>query len=390
MNCVQYKTAADFDALFKQLAQKSEGRNPESYLDRWQGLWQRLAQEPPEPSLLSGMAQAGAMSKADLSAGLRVILTGLSHGRPDFSGIKVPCRRRVAIVAAGNIPGVAVAPAVALAAAGCPVVVKLSRSEPYFLPWLLEKWQESYAEPAGIVAHPWPADSPATEALLSSAETILAFGNDFTVWDIRDTYRRKQVFGFGQKFSIAWAGSSEPSPEQLRALAHDVALFRQNGCLSVQVVFVHGGKQEALGFARQFAPVLDDVARQFALPGAGLHSRQIQDELDLLGVHWARECRPHASCVIMPEKFQHEFMRGGCVVQVVPAQNIADTIAQIGSYWPALQGVSLVWPEAGCREQQELWNQQGVGYVRCAGQMQAPPLDWANGGIELPRAVCAG
>ncbi len=385
MERVILKTPAESEQLFATLCRDTAAVSPEAYLARWQNLFQKYATTGLPQELLQAMARLSGMDENGLAEGIRLILQGLSRGHPDYGQVSVPCRRRVAIISAGNIPGVAVAPAITLAAAGCPVLVKLSRAEPYFFPWLLDAWHGEYSVEPGIRAHPWPAEGTDLRAILESAQTVLVFGSDPTVAALRETYRRKQVLGFGHKFSIGWVANADR--EALHKLARDVALFRQQGCLSVQVVFVHGDRGTAEQAAESFAPVLADVLLTCGGAGPALRYRQLLDEVDLLGVpRYGGEKAD--GCVLLPSQFTPEYLRGDGVVQFLPAAGISEALAALGPLRQALQGVSVASSVEEFTRWRELWLAAGVNYVQPAGEMQAPPLDWANGGIVLPAAVC--
>ncbi len=96
------------------------------------------------------------------------------------------------------------------------------------------------------------------EELPREVDRVIAYGSDETLAAIASSLAPGVAFeGRGHGFGLSYAHS--PSPEAARAVALDVALHDQRGCLSPQTVFVRG---DAAAFARPLHDALAEVERE--------------------------------------------------------------------------------------------------------------------------------
>jgi hypothetical protein len=134
---------------------------------------------------------------------------------------------RIAVILSSNV-FVGALRAIALArAASDRVIVRPSRRDPTFARALVER----VADPAIALDESFDIES------LDEGE-IHVYGHDETIADIR-TRAKVPVRGHGSGMGVAWI-SNGGADERARALAEDVVVFDQRGCLSPRIVLVHG------------------------------------------------------------------------------------------------------------------------------------------------------
>lgn len=78
---------------------------------------------------------------------------------------------------------------------------------------------------------------------LGQADAVVAYGSDETVSKIRGQTRDDQIFlGYGLQVSLIWLGKvMRATPRLLAAVAHDVCIYDQMGCLSPQAIYLEPG-----------------------------------------------------------------------------------------------------------------------------------------------------
>jgi len=89
---------------------------------------------------------------------------------------------------------------------------------------------------------------------ITSADALVVFGSDTTLRHFQSLCPLEIPFiGHGQRLGIALI--DDPSPEAARLAARDIGLFNQQGCLSLQTIFVKD--------PRDFAPLLATAMADF-------------------------------------------------------------------------------------------------------------------------------
>ncbi|KAA3616558.1 MAG: hypothetical protein DWQ05_12575 [Calditrichaeota bacterium] len=383
----------DFITQFQinQESRANAGYSPEIYLQNWRTLFSRLAKDRKLLShhLINQLSATLSFSKANLHSGLHTIFSGFS--RTKLSGLAaeiMPDPLKIAIVASGNIPGVAVAPAVQLAAVGCPVIVKMAGAEQILLPWLLENYEQNFG-PAGISCDYWPSDSSEFKELMVQAEKIIAFGSDETIRSLKHGFGRK-VVGFGHKISIGLYDSPEINHAVLAQSAKDVVLFEQAGCLSPQLYFVCGTMSEIQNFAAAFYQNLTEMISKLGAPTIdsqlAFRRHALLDELDLAGEIYFSD-RSKSCIVTTSDCLKIDRIIGPHVIQIVQFKTELDLQNELKKIKPWLQGSSLFCPPSKLPEYYEILRQAGCTYFAKPGQMQGPDLLWKNGGFDLVKRV---
>ncbi len=365
-----------------------------AYLDSWRDLFREVAegQVALPSSLIDTLSEATGIHAQNLRAGIRVMCRGWAQLRrsPFMWNITRDASCRVTIVAAGNIPGVAVAPAVMLAAAGCEVQVKLAAADRWLLPWLLEQHENRSPELSDAIHATYlPPDSPELQRWLTEAERVLAFGSDETVAALKRQYGQK-VIGFGHKFSVALVEAGQESDAVLRGLAYDVLLFRQAGCLSAQAVFVvddDASRRWLDALATMFDRVLDEeLGRLPASDTLAMQWAATRDVLDLSEAEYVM-ADDRSYCLAVQPQFNEDLLLGNGFVQIIPVTDVTAMLRQLEPRRGQLQGCALAMEEPMASLAAQELGRFGFSHICPPGELQAPPLDWPNGGVLLPEAV---
>lgn len=363
---------------------------------------------------LAGLLAAGTrLSRAGLEAALELVFAGAAG--PAARGLLLagedrspPVPRSALVVLAGNVPGLALQPLLAALAVRCPLLIKSAADEPYFAPSFVRALV--VAEPRladAIAACRWPGGDLSIEDLVRERTgRIVVYGGDGAIesWALRsfppastgahgERPGDPRVVAMGPATSIAIVaadGADWCSPALAAALARDVALLDQRGCLSLGTVLVIGSGEAAGLLGAALAAALADAAAELP-PG-----RALPEELGRaqrlrlaalaagLGVH-ALEPIARGTVLVDPAAAidQTVGLRSVCVIPVASA---ADALARVAAGPARVQGAALVGREA--RSLRGAFGRLGVSRVVGAGELQRVDASWANGGVE-PLALFA-
>jgi hypothetical protein len=247
--------------------------------------WDQVAQEwrslqfPEADTLLTVLAANTGLSRKMLQEALRnhfgdvweTVLTGwLKQVRKDRGSPNLPIAadypELVFLVAAGNIPGMAIHPVIQLSLLGIPTLVKNASAEPFLLPAILASLE--YHDPqvaSRLAALTWPRDDLAlTEASMAFNPQLAVFGDDETVANFAK--RSEQVAGFGDRFSLALVSPDAGEPNLFDDLAYDVCMFEQLGCLSPQAILLLTDDWEKVEhFSRELANAMANLSEKLPI-----------------------------------------------------------------------------------------------------------------------------
>lgn len=233
--------------------------------------------------------------------------------------------RILLIVCPSNVFTAWLPPAVLALASGHSVWLKPSVHEPVF-PKL---WRESVemVDPSlaeRIKEIPW------RKSIYEAADAVVAYGSDEAVAQLKEACGNKPFIGFGHQVSVGilFCEALEPKrlPATREAIAHAVEPFRLQGCLSPIHLFIQS----------------DDVSL------------------------WRRRFESPA-----PFPRLEAFHSGPELLQKL--SSIPDRLACIG--WEG--------NPRSIKPLQASLTRLGVHRICPLGEMQSPPLSWANGGIDL-------
>ncbi|MBW2393927.1 MAG: hypothetical protein JRG95_06620 [Deltaproteobacteria bacterium] len=220
------------------------------------------------------------------------------------------------------------------------------------------------------------------------AECVVATGSDETLAEIAGRIDPGTRFvGYGHRLSVAVIGAEADPAEAADALALDVALWDQLGCLSPIAAWVltpNGKIPDALEaeLVRAFGELGKRLPRGVISPEAGAALAQERDGAELRAASNER-VRLHAgegwTLVIEPSSPTgpaplHRFLR------VHPVPDLAALHSNLAPFAPRLAAVGLA---AGAEERARLvaaLRTLAPSRIAPLGRMQAPPLSWHHDG----------
>lgn len=291
----------------------------------------------------------------------------------------------------GNLPGLAAIPAALSLAVGSAALLKPGRGDRAFPALFIESVAARDAGLADCLAAAyWPGEDRASgAAALAAAELVVAAGDDATIADLARRARGR-FLGHGHRLSFAVVtGALAADQPAAAALAADVAIWDQRGCLSPQLCFVEGDRDAALAFAGHLAPALFSLATelppaQLAL-GDRLAIRRVRDAAEWATfdgerpVVYAAADEAGGTVVVEPRAALSPSPLGR-TVRVMPIASFEALEGLLSPHRGILEGVGLAAPEEHWPTLAARLAACGVHLVSRLGAMQRPPLDWRQGG----------
>lgn len=296
----------------------------------------------------------------------------------------------VAHVLAGNTPLLAWPGLAACLLAGSASFVKMSRDETLWPRLFVDSLAAVDADLAALIhLDVWPGDDPRTGELARTADAVIAYGSDRTIAAMRAaTPVTTPFWGYGHALSVGIMLAGEPSATAT-GFARDILLYDQGGCLSPHALFVEGGAAEATAFGEALATALPAAVDALEVPpvtdpGVALAVRRARDlALFMPGATVRGDDALRWTVIILPRAEPITDAPPGH--GVVTVQPIADMAAEFG---PALGAARRRVSAAGVAGPlpdtvRQVLLAEGVSRICAPGEMQAPPLDWPNGGRDL-------
>lgn len=295
----------------------------------------------------------------------------------------------------GNLPGLAAIPTALSLAIGSAALLKAGSGDRVF-PALFA--DSLLARDAGlgacVAAHYWPGeDSDCTVAALADADLVVAAGDDATIEALRARTRARFI-GHGNRVSFAVvarevAGDSDARSRAALALAEDIAIWDQRGCLSPQLCFVEGTVDDATRFGALVAAALRPLAER--LPPAQptraerMALRRFRDDAEWRAHNGEAvtlfEVGGDGEGVVVAEPTPAFQPTPLCrSVRVQPMTNIDAFAALLAPARSALECAGVAAPAPRWPLLTEVLSAGGVHRVCALGEMQHPPLAWRQGG----------
>ena len=295
----------------------------------------------------------------------------------------------VAHVLASNVPALAL-PAIALAClAGAAVLVKSGRDDPLSAPAFAAALRDLDPELAAtIVTAYWPGgDVEREEAVFGRADVVVLTGGSPALQALASRVRRRMI-AHGPRVSAALVGRDAlGDPALPDALALDVALHDQRGCLSPHAVYVEGTSDDAVGLAERLGAALDRMARRLPPGPASLADRAARRQL-VAEAEWDGAtvvCVGDAGTVLYDPRPAFRPGCGGRAVRVHPLSKPADLPALLANDTVECVALAGVDPRALV----PALRARGVSRLCAPGSMQRPPLGWPRAQLA-PLASLAG
>jgi acyl-CoA reductase-like NAD-dependent aldehyde dehydrogenase len=335
--------------------------------------------------LLPALVASSRLSPEGLTEALEVVLGGAGA-----EAAAALARRRPAAIEAGvdgvvlaaNVPALAVQVVLPALVAGRPLLLRSPAREPLFAPALvaaLARREPALGEAFAAVTFPHDRDD-LFAAAFDGCRRVIAYGGEAAL-DALGGRLGERLVACGPKASVAFvAGAVDPLAVG-RAIARDVALLDQRGCLSVQAVYVTGDARElaealAFGLAgeqRRLPPGPAEpelAARLQQLRGeAALHEALIGDLAAAAGT------------VILEPAPEFRPVPGLRTVRVHAVASLDDACAALAAWRGRLQGAALAGDEA-LERGDELAARLALARVAPAGRLQHAEAGWASGGVD--------
>jgi Acyl-CoA reductase (LuxC) len=310
-----------------------------------------------------------------------------------FSRVIAARNRLFGFVMPGNVLGAGLHEVCQVLVAGDAILLKTSSAEPFFFPAFARTLRTTDPEVgARLGAIGFGRERIESSAALSNVcDCLVAFGDDESLSRLAG---KTQLIGFGSRASGAFvaqeAASNFNRTVSALAVARDVCLFEQRGCLSPHHIFVEDRTgQLAAEFARELAQALVRLAQVLPPPAnypledaaAVRHVRETArwrqlggEEVELL------EGESFAWTVIFDRKADFSFSPGYRVVYVSGVRDFTDLQRRLAPARGHLEAFAIADPARRFDDLRASLSSLGVSYVPEPGEMQSPPLDWRHGG----------
>ena len=369
---------------------------------------------PPRAETVAEIAAAWGYTEALLDESIAAVLAPFSRGALDALAQGAPAARGElgALVMAGNVPGAGLHEVAIGLVAGCGLIIKTATAEPVFFAKFARSIALADAEVgARLAVFNWSRDDTAANAALRAAcGWLVAYGDDGTLAELNADAGAGPsakviggaAIGFGHRMSGAIVSAefaSGPIADEVAgAIARDVSLGEQLGCLSPQHIFVETGRAAGdRDGSRDFARIVADALERFAVKFPPPRRYAIEDAAALRRVRESARWRAIGGAAV-------ELIEGGIAgqsfgwtvihdagasftpspgfrtVTVSPFIDLDDLEIRLDPAAGRLEALALAAPPSRAGEFARLIDGCGVTW-RCApGAMQSPPIGWPHGG----------
>ncbi|MGH7985201.1 MAG: acyl-CoA reductase [Candidatus Binataceae bacterium] len=357
--------------------------------ERW-----RSRDYAPRRATVAAIAQASRFSRALLEASFDALLAPFT-AEPIKAFATTGPGRLAGFIMPGNVPGAGLHEVVLALIHGAAVMIKTASAEPVFFHQFARSLLEA-DERLGerIAVFNWPRTRiDLTAALRQCCDLMAWFGDDQTVASA-GMQAPSTTVGFGDRVSTAILTSEALSMfgrfELAAAVARDVSLFEQRGCLSPHHVFVEAGVP---GLAREFAVSLADALERFAAQFPSPAALALEDAAAVRRAHelarWRQigghnvelwEGRRLAWGVTYDASAAFIVSPGYRTVAVSPFVDADDLEQRLSLITDKLEAIALSDPAGRLTALIKRLRACGASYVCAPGMMQSPPLNWPHGG----------
>ena len=310
-----------------------------------------------------------------------------------FTSTIEPCARLGGFVMPANVPGAGMHELVAALLSGSAAILKTSNREPTFFHAFVQTLGEIDPHIGSLVEVVTFSRERGdlTRLMLDECDFIVALGDDASIARMAG---RARLFGFGSRTSGALISLAAPAnvARLATAIARDVVLFEQQGCLSPHHIFIADADDAA---ARDFSIFLGNVLTTLAetirpaklsfQSAAAIRRVRERARWRILGGHrgallegdgmsWTVVYDPDARFTLSP---------GYRTVTVSTIRDADDLAARIAPVAGRLEAFALAAAAPSRARFLDVLAGAGVSYVCDPGRMQSPPLNWPHGGGAL-------
>ncbi len=293
-------------------------------------------------------------------------------------------------VLAGNVPGAGVFGIIAALLAGVPSLVKPAAREPHVPSLVVESiasLSPTFRRAVAIAS--WRGGTAELDAAaIEEADLVLAYGRDETL-DALAHHAHHRLLRFGQRISVALLARCATTRRTAAALAEQVALFDQQGCLSVQIACV---EESSVDETRRFvATIAEELARLAdELPRAPLllpesiavrrfleRQRWRAQEGEAVEVHGSDAGLFSVVCDRTSEWSRSPGFRQLVVLPVATMQAAASRLAPLSG---VIEAVGYAGPPERLGEIAAVAAECGAHRLCPLERLQAPPFAWRQSG----------
>jgi Acyl-CoA reductase (LuxC) len=378
--------------------------------ERW-----RDRDHPQRRETVGAIAAAWGWSESLIEESIDALIAPLNRFALENLVARVPRRHDViGMIVPGNIPGAGIHEYALGLLAGCALMIKTATAEPFFFVRFTQTLREVDPEVGARVAVlNWGREYDGISgAFLSGCDWIAAFGNDDTIARLKsveaggapgNSNARGLRVGFGSRVSGALVASDVAAgPATIAAadaIARDVSLFEQQGCLSPHHIFVdslHSGA--AHEFARELAAALARLAKQVPPPRRyGLEKaaavRRFREGARWRGIGGSAVALMEGDglgwTVVYDDNANFTVSPGYRAVTVSPYGNLEDLRRRLTPVAGRIEAFALAAAGAEFESLQTFLAELDVCYIGAPGKMQSPPLNWNHGGGAFLQALGA-
>ncbi|GIW44568.1 MAG: acyl-CoA reductase [Candidatus Binatia bacterium] len=313
-------------------------------------------------------------------------------GPPEVMDHRDRPQRLVVHIISGNIPALAAVPMVLGVVTKQPTIIKPAAGDPLFAHLFWESMHSLDPEIcAALAVIDWRGGvSPAEAVVLDAADVVVAMGGTEAMAALAQRVGRR-LHALGPRLSFAFIGRECLSGESeagawARALAYDVSVWDQRGCLSPQIAFVEDGAPVGPGdFARMLADSLAGLCTE--LPPRRL---ALEEQLAVIAFRDEAEWRPGTELLASTGSLNWAIALESSprflptplhrCVRIQPIADVRDLLPLLAPHKPLLEAAGVaVSPERWARVRGVLF-EAGVHWVTPLGSMQRPTLQWRPGG----------
>ncbi len=352
-------------------------------------LWRDRAFEPRRETV-SLAARACGFSPALLDESLDALLQPFHPAAFEKLAPRLVARPQLlGFIMAGNVIGAGLHEVCQAMLGGAAIMLKTASAEPLFFAAFFRTLRALDAQVGvRLAVLNWSrADSGPTAALQEACDRIVAFGEDESIAALAAA----AVIAFGSRASGALVTADCDRIATADAIARDVSLFEQLGCLSPHHVFVENSDRKfAPEFAAELAAALDWFAKQFPPPARLPLPEAVAIRSARENARWRRigkqlvtmwEGERLGWAVIYDAGAKFRLSPGYRTVYVSPFIDRPDLGCRLNPAGGRLEAFAIT-PGTPARTR-ALLEQFGVSYLCVPGEMQSPPLDWRHGGGAL-------
>ncbi|HKB52461.1 MAG TPA: acyl-CoA reductase [Ramlibacter sp.] len=309
---------------------------------------------------------------------------------------------------AGNVPALPLWSMVCGLLVKAGNIGKLPSAEPVFASLFARLLAQVHPPIADCFAIVWwkGGDQEAATALFGEADTVLAYGSNQAVEQVRAQLPITTRFlPYGHKLGFGLIGraalDTHRAPATARLAAHDIVRYDQQGCYSPHLFYVErGGRISPRQFAQYLAGELANLQRRFPRRALALEDaaaiaswrqacelRALSDQgVELLGdeqqawsVAYSGQPRPLAPTAVHRS------------ILVVAIDRLDDVLPLVEPYAAFLQTAGVAAEPAQLFRIGELLGRAGVTRICAIGAMTAPEAGWHHDGrfnlLDLVRMV---